>query len=242
VTGGGTGIGRGIAERLAAEGMKVVICGRRPEPLEETAALMRGEGGEVMARVADVSEAAQVAELFEAIERAGWTVDAVVHNAMQMRMHRFAELTAEQWEGAFATACRGAYLVARQAIPSMRARGRGNLVFISSVGAARAHRPGLPYDAAKAALEAMVRALGVEYAAEGIRVNGVAPGAIKSRGEITAAALGNPHIPLLRMGTTDEVASLVAFLLSEQASYLTAQTICLDGGLTAQLSPPGIRV
>jgi 3-oxoacyl-[acyl-carrier protein] reductase len=242
VTGGGTGIGRGIARRLAAEGMKVVVCGRGLELLQETAGIVCSEGGEALAQVADLSDAAQVAELFQVIEAEGLQVDAVVHNAMDLRRHLLEQTTLEQWESGFAAGCRGGYLIARQVLPAMRGRGRGGLVFISSVGAARAHLPGLPYDAAKAAQEAMVRGLAVEYARFGIRVNGVAPGAIQTRGPLTEAAMREPHVPMERKGTPAEIAAAVAFLLSGQASYLTGQTIYVDGGLTAQLAPPGIAV
>jgi NAD(P)-dependent dehydrogenase (short-subunit alcohol dehydrogenase family) len=159
-----------------------------------------------------------------------------------MRMYPVPELTLDRWEAAFATACRGGYLLARGVLPEMQARRRGGLVFISSVGAARGHRPGLPYDPAKAALEAMVRALAIEYAEHGVRVNGVAPGAIQARPPTSPDALSNDHIPVRRKGTPSEVAAFVAFLLSDQSSYLTGQTIYVDGGLTAQLSPPGIWV
>jgi len=242
VTGGGTGIGRGVARRLAAEGMKVVVCGRRGELLQETAESIRSAGGEAVTQAADLSDASQVAALFQAIEAEGMQLDAVVHSAMDKRWYPLEETTLEQWESGFAIGCRAGYLIARQVLPAMRERGRGSLIFISSVGAARAHLPGLPYDAAKAAQEAMVRGLAIEYARLGVRINGVAPGAVQNEGVLTEAALKQPLVPMGRKGTPAEIAAMVAFLLSEQASYVTGQTICVDGGLTAQLTPPGIRV
>jgi len=242
VTGGGTGIGRGIALRLSAEGMNVALCGRRQQPLDETAALIQREKGRALALPLDVADEKAVARLVEAATGEFGAVDAVVHNAMLMRFPRFDDITLEVWEAGFATACRAGYLLARAAVPQMRARGRGSLVFISSVGALRAHRRGLPYDAAKAALDAMVRNIAIELAADGLRVNGVAPGAIRTRGTISRSALANEHIPIQREGVPAEIASVVAFLLSEQASYLTGQTIYVDGGLTAQLTPPGYFV
>jgi 3-oxoacyl-[acyl-carrier protein] reductase len=123
----------------------------------------------------------------------------------------------------------------------MRARGRGGLVFVSSVGGLRAHLPGLPYDATKGALDALVRALAIELGAEGIRVNAVAPGATYTRKEhMTAEDLDHPNVPLRRYGTPAEMAAVVAFLLSQQSSYITGQVIYVDGGITSQLSLPGV--
>jgi 3-oxoacyl-[acyl-carrier protein] reductase len=162
---------------------------------------------------------------------------------MNMSFGKFDDLPLEMWDETFATACRGGYLLARHAVPAMRARGRGGIVFISSVGAQRSHLPGLPYDPAKAALEAMTRAIAIELAPSGIRVNGVAPGGVAARQRnITEETLRHPNVPMRRSGTPAEIAAVVAFLLSHQSSYITGQTIYADGGATAQLSPPGIFV
>jgi len=240
VTGAGTGIGRGIALRLAAEGMMVAICGRRPEPLAETAELITARGGEAFARPGDVGNPEDVARLFDSIVARFGPVDALVHNAMLMKMVPFDKLTSELWEEAFATACRGAYLLSRLAVPEMKAHQRGGIVMISSVGGLRAHLPGLPYDATKGALDSMVRAMGIDLAPDGIRVNGVAPGSTLTRREITASNLRNEKVPLRRDGSPAEVGATVAFLLSHQSSYITGQVIYVDGGITAQLSLPGV--
>jgi len=243
ITGGGSGIGRGIALRLAAEGMKVAVCGRTAERLAETVRLVEAKGGAAVGRPCDVGQPDDVAQLFDFVVGALGPVDALVHSAMNMGFYKFDDLPLEKWEETFATACRGGYLLARHAVPGMRSRGRGEIVFISSVGAQRAHRRGLPYDAAKAAQEAIIRGMAIEFAPDGIRVNGVAPGGVRSHDEhITEESLRHPHIPLGRTGTTAEIAAVVAFLLSHQSSYITGQTIYADGGATAQLSPPGIFV
>jgi 3-oxoacyl-[acyl-carrier protein] reductase len=243
ITGGGSGIGRGIALRLAAEGMKIAVCGRNAERLAETVSLIGAGGGTAVGHPCDVGQRDQVAQLFDFVVGTVGPIDALVHNAMNMGFYKFDDLPLEKWEETFATACRGGYLLARHAVPAMRARGRGGIVFISSVGAQRAHRRGLPYDAAKAAEEAMIRGMAIEFAADGVRVNGVAPGGVRSHDDhITEERLRHPHIPMGRSGTPAEIAAVVAFLLSHQSSYVTGQTIYADGGATAQLSPPGIFV
>ena len=242
VTGGGTGIGRGISLRLADEGMKVAVCGRRPAPLDQTVEMIAARGGEALAVPADVAEQAEVGRLLDRVRERFGAVDALVHNAMLMRQVTFDEVTPELWEESFATACRGAYLLTRAVVGEMRVRERGGIVFISSVGGLRAHLPGLPYDATKGALDSLTRVLGIEFAPHGIRVNAVAPGATYTRATVTAENLKNDRVPLRRAGTPAETAAAVAFLLSQQSSYITGQTIYVDGGLTAQLSPPGIWV
>lgn len=243
VTGGGTGIGRGIARRLAAEGMKVAVCGRRPEPLRETAELIESAAeGEALDVAADVGNPEDVRKLFDrVVERLG-PVDAVVHNAMLMNFATLEQHTPELWDATFATGCRGAWLLSERAVPGMRERGGGGIVFISSVLAQRPNRHGVSYSSVKGALEAMARQMATSLARDGIRVNAVAPGLVHSRGEASEARLSNDHIPLGRAGTPAEIAAVVAFLLSDQSSYITGQVLHADGGTSVQLVPPGIRL
>jgi 3-oxoacyl-[acyl-carrier protein] reductase len=243
ITGGGSGIGRGIAVRLAAEGMRVAICGRRTEQLAETLSLLQAPAGAALAHPCDLARPEQVSELLEVVVSTLGPIDACVHCAMNMKFVDLADMTQAVWDETFATACRAGYLLAQSVAPSMKARGRGAILFISSVGAQRSHLPGLPYDAAKAAQEAMTRALAIELGPFGIRVNTLSPGRIGVRvREGTRVDLATPHVPLRRSGTAAEVAAATAFFLSQQSSYLTGQVLAVDGGLLAQLSLPGIWI
>jgi NAD(P)-dependent dehydrogenase (short-subunit alcohol dehydrogenase family) len=136
---------------------------------------------------------------------------------------------------------RGPYLLAYKAAESMKAAGGGSIIHISSVGGKQAHWRGLPYDLTKGALDAMTRAMAVELADEGIRVNAVAPGATQTERitdpEHPRIKAVCRRIPLGRMGLVEEIGAVVAFLASPDAAYITGQVLYVDGGLTAQLSP-----
>jgi 3-oxoacyl-[acyl-carrier protein] reductase len=242
VTGGGSGIGRAIARRLAAEGMKVAICGRRAEALQGTVELIAEAGGEALAERADVSQVEEIERLVPLVAEKLGPVDALVHNAMHMRFPTFEQQTRQDWEASFATGARAAYLLAQQVVPQMKQRAGGGIVLISSVLGQRPNRTGLSYAAVKGALEAMARQMAMSFAPDGIRVNALAPGLILSRREITPERLANDLVPLGRAGTPAEMAAVVAFLLSKQSAYITGQVIHADGGTSVQLVPPGFRL
>ncbi|NLC58930.1 MAG: SDR family oxidoreductase [Armatimonadetes bacterium] len=241
VTGAGTNIGRAIALRFAIEGCRLVICGRRAELLEETAALARARGGECAVVPADLSREADIDHLFQATLEAFGTLDVLVQNAAEMRMTLAQHVTLEQWDRSFATIARAAFLLARGAYAIMEPKREGVLLFISTVGALRAHHHGVPYDAAKAAVDGLVRNLACDYGLQGIRVNGIAPGATPPLAE-GASPAPRREVPLGRNGTGADVAAAAAFLASRQASYITGQILYVDGGLTAQLTPRDVWV
>lgn len=241
VTGAGTNIGRTIAVRLALEGMRVVLGGRRAALLHETRALIEADGGMCAVVPMDLTRDADIEGLFRAaVERWG-SVHAIVQNGADMHMTDARRVTLEGWERSFATNVRAAFVMARLAHGLMAPRRSGAMVFISTVGALRSHQGGLPYDASKAATDCMVRNLAFDYGTDGIRVNAVAPGPIPPIARGSQPRL-EPLVPLGRKGTASEVAAAVAFLLSGQSSYITGQVLCVDGGLTVQLSPRGHRV
>jgi NAD(P)-dependent dehydrogenase (short-subunit alcohol dehydrogenase family) len=242
VTGSSRGIGKGIAIRLAREGMKVVINSRTSEAVTATAAELREVGAETLAVPADVGRTEDVTRLFEETLRAFGTVDLLVNNAANLRRLPFFEVDEVLLDDELANNVRGPYICSRKAAEVMREAGHGNIIHISSVGGLRAHWQGLPYDVTKGAIDAMTRAMALELAAYGVRVNAVAPGAIYTG---RFFSLDSPHaqavakrIPLERFGMPLEIGAAVAFLASPDAAYITGQIIYVDGGITSQLSPP----
>lgn len=245
VTGGGSGIGRGLSVRLGVEGMQVVVCGRTQQTLAETVALIEAASGAASAFVADVADEGQVAALMAHLKDQHGGLNVLVHNAALVRGGTVVGSDSAEWRRMFATNIDSAYYLAREAVPLMAARPAGAIVFISTVGATQAHHGMVPYDSSKGALEAFTRALALELAPQGIRVNAIAPGATNRDAHapsVPLASLRQPYVPMGRRGTPAEMAAAVAFLASAQASYITGQVLHVDGGATAQLSPRGVFI
>jgi NAD(P)-dependent dehydrogenase (short-subunit alcohol dehydrogenase family) len=217
------------------------------------AADRRGDAAPVHASsfmVLDVSKEADVAELFATIRRDVDRLDALVNNAAIQLSKPLAETSVEEWDAVMSSNLRSAYLTSRQARP-MLAAVQGSIVNVSSVHAVATSVAISAYAASKGGLAALTRALAVEFAPDGIRVNAVLPGAVDTpmlregvgRGELGGqsveqrlAALGR-RTPLGRIGRPDEIARSILFLASkDQASFITGQTLVVDGGATAHLS------
>ncbi len=243
ITGSARGIGKGIALRLAREGMRLVITSRTAEEVRATAAGLRALGAEVLEYVGDIGKAQVVDELFElTIARFG-TVDVLVNNAGKLGSPPFPELDEVRFDDVVDTNIKGVFLSSRRAVEVMSRGKGGSIIHISSVGGLRDHEHGVPYDMTKAAIDGLTRAMGIELADYGIRVNAIAPGAIHTERkppqddpEVLAQA---ERIPMRRLGLPLEIGSVVAFLASLDASYITGQVIYVDGGITAQLYPRG---
>lgn len=244
VTGASRGIGKGIAQRLAAEGACVAITARGVEALQETARTIESAGGSVLAAPGDAGAPGDVDALFDQVLSRWGAVDILVNNAAWASPQaHFLEMDLQHWEAVIRANLTSVYLHCHRAANIMVDHGtRGSIINISSFAAARSHRNMAAYDASKGGMEAMTRAMAIDLAPFAIRVNVVGPGAIHTeefdaRGEESMRRRGQA-VPLGRVGFPAEVAGAVAFLASDDASYITGQTLYVDGGALAQLRTP----
>lgn len=232
VTGGARGIGAAIVEALGEAGARVVVLDKlAPSDPREDARYM----------ATDVSEPAAVAAAFESIDAVEGRLDVLVNNAGIQRVGLVGQLSFEDWSAVIATHLNGTFLCCSQAVPRMRRAGAGAIVSIAST-AGFVGLPGRgPYCAAKAAIMSLTRVLSLEGAPAGIRVNAVAPGF--TRTEMVQQGLDNgflreewmlERVPLNRLARPQEIARAVRFLASDEASYMTGQTVVVDGGWTIQ--------
>jgi NAD(P)-dependent dehydrogenase (short-subunit alcohol dehydrogenase family) len=241
VTGGGTGIGAAVARRLAAEGYAVVVTGRRAAPIEEIAAEI--DGLAVVADTGLVDDAERAVR--ETVERFGG-LDALVCNAGIGGGGSLRDLDPATWDDVLRTNLTGAFLTCRAAIDHLAAR-RGSVVTISSVSGLRASPESLAYCASKAGLLMLTQCMAVDHGPEGVRVNCVAPGWVRTPMadedmDVLAERLGldreaayaetTVDVPLRRPASPEVVAATVAWLVSDDASYVNGAVVTVDGGHT----------
>jgi glucose 1-dehydrogenase len=239
VTGAGSGIGQAIARRLAEDGANLVIdYAHRSEGAAETLRMVREAGSDGRVVEADVTRMEDIGGLMEAARQAFGGLDILVNNAGVEKRAAFEQVTPEDYDLVLAVNLRGPFFLTQAFVRACRAAGRpGRVINISSVHEDMAFPNFSTYCAAKGGMRMLMRNLAVELGPAGITVNNVAPGAIETpinrsllEDDSKRAAL-TANIPLGRMGSTAEVAAVVAFLASDQAAYVTGSTYFVDGGL-----------
>ncbi|MFH1766163.1 MAG: SDR family oxidoreductase [Gemmatimonadota bacterium] len=239
------GIGRAVAEALAAEGMDLVMCGRREGPLDEARRSLEKFGVRIVAVPADLSKPEEVRAVVGAAHDAFGRVDVLVTNTGGPPAGPFEAHTPEDWEAAVRQNLFSVLNLVRGVLPGMRERGWGRIINVTSIAVKQPSDNLILSNAVRAAVTGFARTLATETAMDGITVNNVMPGFTRTgrltelaakRAEIKGVepediwATWHKEIPMGRVGEPRELASLVAFLASEQAGYITAQSIAVDGG------------
>jgi NAD(P)-dependent dehydrogenase (short-subunit alcohol dehydrogenase family) len=246
VTGGTEGIGRATALRLAREGAQVAICARRQEMLDKTAVEIKKLGADALAVAADMSKAADVERFMKAVIGRFGRIDILVNNAGASARGKFLEVDDKTWGADLELKVFGAIRCTRLAVPHMKKQGGGRIINITISSAKQPGAESMPTSVSRAAGLAITKALSKEYAADNILVNTVCIGKIKSgqheRRYTTQGISAEDYyrqtakdIPLGRVGEAEEVASVIAFLASDAASYVTGTSINLDGGMSGTL-------
>lgn len=237
VTGGGTGLGRAIALRLAADGYDLVLASRSAAHLGPAAEALRARGADVLTHVTDVRDPTAVEALFGEVTRVYGRLDALVNNAAGNFVAPAETLSPNGWRAVVATVLDGTFFCCRAAFPLLRQRPHPSIVNLVAAYAWGAGPGTVHSAAAKAGVVAVTRTLAVEWAPYGIRVNAVSPGPVHTEGT-DAQLWTSPEVvdavtrtvPLGRFGTPEEIAAGVAYLVGPDGGYVTGQILTIDGG------------
>ncbi len=243
ITGGGTGIGRACALLFASEGARVAVAGRSAEPLRAVVAEIERAGGQALAVTCDVTQAQQVERAVRAtVERFG-ALNVVVNNAGVLALGSVEQTPESEWAHVLGVNLIGTFLVSRAALPELRKAGGGSIVNIGSLYGLIGLKNRAAYAASKGGVTQLTRAMALDHAHEGIRVNCVCPAIVETEmihqvfaNQPDPAALRRQRIeqiPLGRMGRPEDVAQLALFLASDESSWMTGVALPLDGGLSA---------
>lgn len=240
ITGGGTGIGRAIAQVFHDEGARVVVTGRRKAKLEETCAALSPSGERASFVVADVIVESDIERLFAEAAAPGGKIDILVNNAGVMRFARLDATPQEQWDLMMRTNTWAPWRLMVHALPCLRRNGGGSIINISSIAGIKAFAGTGVYCASKAALQTLSQVMAMEGAAEGIRVNCILPALVEDT-ELSEPIFGAENVPafwnrmralhpLGRNGQPGDIASAALFLASDESSWITGTLLNVDGG------------
>jgi len=239
VTGGSRGIGRAIALGLAECGAKLVLAARTQEELEKVVSEIKGNGGEAMRVVTDLMVSDQIHALVEATMKTYGRVDILINNAARSFLRPLMDLREDGWDKIFDVNCKAVFLLSRAAAKIMGEQGGGRIINITTIGAVRGGAGMGAYHASKAALSMLTKCMAVEWAPLNVNVNAVGPGMTKTA--FSQPIWSNPsleqmitsRVPKGRLAEPEEIVGAVLFLCSEDASYITGESIYVDGGTLA---------
>lgn len=240
VTGGGTGLGEAAAKALAEAGASLVICGRRQEPLEKVASEIQSAGGKALPLKMDVSRREEVESVASEALRTFGKVDILVNNAGINIVKPFLKLTEEDWDAVLNTNLKGCFYCCQAIGKGMVERKSGSIINMVSVFGLTGFMNISPYIASKGAIVQFTKALAVEWARHNVRVNAIAPSYIRT--DMTKRDIESDErilqfnlskIPMRRGGEPGELAGVVVFLASDASSFITGDTIAVDGGWLA---------
>ena len=235
VTGAASGIGAATARRFGREGASVAINDARPDGLEAVADDIRAAGAKALVLPGDVTRKADCERLVQEVTRTFGRLDILINNAGINRDAMAAKMTEEQWDAVLSVNLKGTFLCAQAALPGMRERSWGRVVNTSSIGSL-GNIGQANYAASKAGVIGLTKTLALEYAKYGVTVNAIAPGPV-----MTAMLAGVPdaireriiaQVPVGRIASPDEIASVHVFLASDEAAFITGQVIFADGGMS----------
>jgi NAD(P)-dependent dehydrogenase (short-subunit alcohol dehydrogenase family) len=242
VTGAGGGIGRAVSERLGEEGVKLGLWDMNAERVEETAQIVRDAGGEAAAETVDITDEAQVMAAMKSAHDRHGRIDGIHNNAGVLNPGATHEVPVEEWDQVVAINLRGPFLGSKAILPYLLEQGAGAIVNTASIGGLFGVPNGAAYNASKGGVVNYTRQLAVEYGSKGIRANALCPGwtptgfndpFLGEASDEEVETMVKASVPLGRQSDPSEMASAVAFLFSDDSSYINGHALIVDGGVTA---------